>query len=234
MILHRLNIALLLILLTASSLSDARRANSAFQRGEYREAVELYRQALLQDPDNPRLHFNLGNALYQLGEPELAFESYQRSQSLTELQQEQALADYNKGRVLTDQERYEEALEQFRQALIRNPYDADAQHNFELASRRLQEQQEQEQQPQPEPDSGDQDQQDQDQDQDQQQPPGSDQQPGDDQNQDQESGEQPSPMAMSPEDAEAILDALEQLERELLENQKKESTQSQTRNERDW
>lgn len=214
---------------TASSLSDARKANSAFERGDYREAAALYRQAIMQDPDNPRLHFNLGNALYHLGEQDQAFEAYQRFQSLTELQQEQSLADYNKGRMLTDQERYEEALDHFRQALIRNPADTDAQYNFELASRRLQEQQEQQQQ---EPDSGEQDQDDQNENQDDQQPPQPDSDQQSDENED--PGEQPAPLDMTPEEAEAILDALEQLERELLENQKKESTESQSGNERDW
>lgn len=224
---------LFLLLLTASSLSDARKANSAFDRGDYREAAELYRQAITLDPENPRLHFNLGNTLYQLGEFEQALEAYQRFQSLTQLQEEQSLADYNKGRMLTDQERYEEALDHFRQALIRNPGDADAQHNFELASRRLQDQQNEDQEQQ-DPDSGDQDQENEENDPNEPQPqdPNSDQQPGDEENQD--SGEQPVPQDMSPEEAEAILDALEQLERELLENQKKESAQSQSTNERDW
>ncbi|TVQ68311.1 MAG: tetratricopeptide repeat protein [Balneolaceae bacterium] len=227
---QRLLLALLAFLFfTASSLSDARKANSAFERGDYREAAALYRQAIMQDPDNPRLHFNLGNALYHLGEQDQAFEAYQRFQSLTELQQEQSLADYNKGRMLTDQERYEEALDHFRQALIRNPADTDAQYNFELASRRLQEQQEQQQQ---EPDSGEQDQDDQNENQDDQQPPQPDSDQQSDENED--SGEQPAPLDMTPEEAEAILDALEQLERELLENQKKESTESQSGNERDW
>ena len=233
MILRFILSALMFLLFTASSLSDARKANSAFERGDYREAADLYRQAISLDPENSRLHFNLGNALYQLGEFDRALEAYQRFQSLTELQQEQSLADYNKGRMLTDQERYEEALDHFRQALIRNPGDADAQHNFELASRRLQDQQNEEQEQQ-DPDSGDQEEENDENDPNNQQSPdpNSDQQPGDEE--DQDSGEQPAPLDMSPEEAEAILDALEQLERELLENQKKESTQAQSSNERDW
>ena len=39
---------------------------------------------------------------------------------------------------------------------------------------------------------------------------------------------------MSREEAENLLDALEQLERELLENQKKEATEASSDNDKDW
>lgn len=230
-------ITLLALFLVASSLNDPRRANEAFQQGDFERAAELYRQAIEQNPDDARLWFNLGNSLANLGSDEEAAEAYQEFRNRASSPQEQALADYNLGKMKSDQEQYDEALSSFRDALRKNPDDEDARHNYELAQRRLQQQQEQQQQEQPEDESQDgEDEQDQEQDGDGEQ----DQQPdaGNQPDTPQDSGEQlqdpGSPDEMSREQAENLLDALEQLERELLENRKKESESSPPRNERDW
>ncbi len=226
----------LIIFLTASSVNDARKANSAYERGDYSEAVQLYRQALEQDPDNAKLYFNLAKSLYELGQTDDAMEAYDRFKNLTDSPAEQSMADYNKGRMLADQELYDEALNYFREALINNPDDPDAKHNYELALRKMQQQeQDQDQQPEQEPGDDDQDNGQQDnQQQDQDQQSDDDQQPGQPQDQPGERDHDPAPLEMSREEAENILDALEQLERELLENRKKESSESQSGNDKDW
>lgn len=233
-------IVFLSIFLMAASLNDARKANSAFEQGNYAEAAELYQQALSQDPDNPRLHFNLARTLYELGEGDAAMEAYDRYKSLTDMPVERSFADYNKGRMLADQENYQEAVDFFREALRNNPNDRDAKHNYELALQK-QKDQEQQQEQDPESDSGDDeddqensDQQENEQDQDPDQDSESDQQPGQQDQEEGDSQEQPQPLEMTPEEAQNILDALEQLERELLENQKKESTEPPSGNEKDW
>lgn len=227
------SLIILFVFLTASAVNDARKANAAFERGDYSEAVQLYRQAIQQDSDNARLHFNLGNALSRLGQSDEAAESYSRFNELADSPIEQSMADYNMGRMLTDNENYEEALNYFRNALIKNPDDDDARHNFELALKR----QQQDEQEQPEDDSGgeggDDDQQ-QDQPENQDQDPQMDQQQDSPQDQDGDGEQEQRPLDMTPEEAENILDALEQLERELLENQKKESSSPPSRNENDW
>jgi Ca-activated chloride channel homolog len=233
-----LTLVFLFLLFTASSLSDARKANEAFERGDYAEAARYYQRAIGQDPDNARLHFNLGNALYELGQSEEAKESYERFKNMTDSPVEQSYADYNTGRMLADQEQYDEALSYFREALKKNPGDTDAKHNYELALRQ-QQQQEQEQDQDPESNGDDdqeqdQEQQDGDDEQDQDQQPDTGEQPDSPEGQDGEQEQQPDPLDMSREEAENILDALRQLERELLENRKKESSDPQTRNEQDW
>lgn len=232
-------ILLLSFFLTAATLNDARKANSAFERGDFAEAALLYQQAISQDPDNPRLYFNLAKALYELGEGDSAMEAYDRFKSLTDSPFERSYADYNKGRMLTDQENYQEAVNYFREALMNNPNDVDAKFNYELAIQRQQQQEQQEQDQDPESESGEgeddpENSDNQDNQQDQDQDSESDQQPGQPDQDDGESQEQPRPLEMTPEEAQNILDALQQLERELLENQKKESTEPPTRNENDW
>lgn len=228
-----------LLFLTASSVNDARKANTAFERGEYTEAVQLYQQAIDQNPDDARLHFNLARALYELGDSDAAMESYERFKTLTDSPLNRSFADYNKGRMLTDMGNYDEALDFFREALINNPNDPDAKFNYELVVRKKQDQENEQESPESDDSDGDdgdsqsQDNQ-QDQDQDQNQDPDNRQQPGRPDQDDNESQQQQQPLEMTPEEAQNILDALEQLERELLENQKKESANPPARNERDW
>jgi len=226
---------LLFLFVSAAALTDGRKANEAYNRGDYREAVELYRQAIEQDPENARLHFNLGKSLYELGQIEEAMEAYNRYKNIAETSADQSLADYNQGRMLADQEMYDEALNYFREALINNPEDEDARFNYELARRMIQQQEQQDQQQPEDQEQGDDVQQNdrqQDNQQDQNQDPDSGQSPP--QQQEGTAEQEPRPQTMTREEAENILDALEQLERELLENQKKESSETQSRNEKDW
>lgn len=221
------------IFFSAASLNDARKANEAFKNGDYELAVQLYRKAIDQNPDNSRLYFNLGNALSETGRIEEAMQAYEQYRSLTEEADQQAMADYNQGKLLTDMEDYDQAIERFREALRNNPSDADARYNYELAQRKKQEKEQEEQQQQDNSDSeNNEDEQDQENDQNQDQQQNPEDQPPQDQPQNQES--QPEPQDMSREEAENILSALEQLERDLLENRKKEATTRKPENDKDW
>ena len=222
-------------LFVASSLNDARKANEAFKNGDYELAVQLYRQAIDQNPDNSRLYFNLGNALAEAGNTEEAMEVYEKFKSMTEVNDQQALADYNKGKLLSEQENFDEAISHFREALRKNPDDEDARFNYELAQRmkQQQEQQQQQQQQDSQSDQDDSDGEEEEQENDQNQQQNPNQQPqNQDQPQDQE--QRPEPSNMSEEEAENILDALEQLERELLENREKEANVRRQQNDKDW
>ncbi len=218
-------------LFSAASLNDARKANEAYKNGDFELAAQLFRQAIDQAPDDARLYFNLGNSLTELGETEEAMQAFEQYRSLTEEVERQAMADYNQGKILSDLEEYDQAIERFRDALRKNPGDADARYNYELAIKKKQEKEQQEQQQQDNSDSdGDQNEEENEQNQDQQQNPN--EQPPQDQPQNPES--QPQPQNMTPEEAENILNALEQLERELLENRKKEATTRNPDNDKDW
>jgi Ca-activated chloride channel family protein len=228
------------ILLSGSSLNDARKANRAYENGNYEEAAKLYKVAIADDPDNAKLHFNLGNALAKMGSAEEAEAAFSRYKSLVESPVDESLADYNTGKMLSDLEQYDQALNYFREALKNNPEDADARHNYELALQKQQEQQQENQQQQSDSDDNEENEDEQNsqnnqnqQDENQNQPQNENQQQSA-QDQQGEDQQQPIPIDMTEQEAENILDALKQLERELLENRKKESTQAQSGNEKDW
>jgi len=57
---------LTLILLFFLMISDsARDGNKAYQEGKFAEAEQLYKDAIRENPEDPRLLFNLGSSLAQ-------------------------------------------------------------------------------------------------------------------------------------------------------------------------
>lgn len=117
--------------------------NRAYRDGDYAKAVERYRAALVRGAATPRLEYNLGTALFQVGEAQDALrllESALRAQE-PELR---GHAFYNLGAVLaqsgeTSAENLRAAIEAYRRSLLLDPHNEDARWNFELAMRRLQE-----------------------------------------------------------------------------------------------
>jgi tetratricopeptide (TPR) repeat protein len=193
--------------------------NRLYDEGRYEEAHEQYLEALRQAPDSPIVPFNDGNALYRTEELQRAMESYRRAVESGDPRIE-AQAWYNLGNALYKQQQLEPALEAYKEALRRNPADTDAKHNFEVTLEQLQQQQQQESDDQQDENDEGRDQQDrpqseQEQDQEQQDQP-EDQEPPEQQQdqpqeQQQENVEQPPPPgALSREEAERLLQAIDE------------------------
>jgi len=149
----------LFILLTASAVNDGRKANEAYENGNYEEAEQLYLSAIEQNPDDGRLYFNLGNAQAKLGKVEKAIQSYMEFRGLATSPQDKAKAEYNIGTLLAETKKWKPAATHFKGALKLDPTDLDAKHNLErsLAEQQKEEgnedqqQENQENQPPPEP-----------------------------------------------------------------------------------
>ena len=194
--------------------------NRLYDEGRYEEAHEQYLEALRQAPDSPIVPFNDGNALYRTEELQRAMESYRRAVESGDPAIE-AQAWYNLGNALYKQQQLEPALEAYKEALRRNPADTDAKHNFEVTHEQQQQQQEsddqqdendegrdQQDQQDPQQSEQEQDQEQQDQPEDQEPPEQQQDQP---QEQQQENAEQPPPPgALSREEAERLLQAIDE------------------------
>ena len=187
--------------------------NRLYDEGRYEEAHEQYLEALREAPDSPIVPFNDGNALYRTEELQRATESYRQAVESGDPAVE-AQAWYNLGNALYRQQQLEPALEAYKEALRRNPADTDAKHNFEVALEQLQQQppddqqdgsdegQDQQDQQDPQPSEQEQDQGQQDQPEDREDQP---------QEQQQENAEQqPPPGALSREEAERLLQAIDE------------------------
>ena len=186
-----------------------REGNRLYEEGRFQEAHERYLQGLAEAPESSVLRFNDGNALYRSDEYAQAMEAYERAIETGDPRLAGA-AWYNLGNALYRQQQLEPSLEAYKQALRLNPDDGDAKHNLERVLEQMQQQQQQNDQQ----DDQDQDQQD---DQQSRQPQGEQQgqqppnQPQNGQPPNQQPRQpEPRPGQMRPEEAERLLQAVEE------------------------
>lgn len=139
--------ALVPLLLLAAGAAEARTvgdravsrneaARALYDAGRYEEALQAYKEALVERPESARLHLNVGDALFQLGDLEGALREFERV-AAAEDPALSASGHYNKGNAHFQLEDFEAAVDAYRQALERVPGDADAKANLELALQRL-------------------------------------------------------------------------------------------------
>ncbi len=119
------------------------KGNEAYRLKEYGKAVDLYRQALDQSPNNPIAAFNLGNAMFRDSMQDKAMEHYEsigKSKAETSVRGD---AFYNKGVVLSSQKKLGESISAYKQALRLNPTDTLARQNLQRAINELKKQEQQ-------------------------------------------------------------------------------------------
>jgi len=221
-----------------------RRANALYREGDFEAAAELYREALRDvQSEGPsvvhaRLLNNLGAALYRQGDFENAASAFAGAIRMSTEMDDAVRASYNAGNAATMQEDLETALDFYQRALLSDPSNQDAKFNYEFVKRKLEEQQQQQQQQQQNQDE---------QNEDQEQQENQDQQNQDQQNQDQQQQEQEqeqqqqqeqeqqqsNPEELTQEEAERLLQALENEEQQLLREIQKMNTRPR-RVEKDW
>ena len=126
--------------------------NRQYDKELYDEAMTKYTEVLIDIPNSPYLHFNIGNAAYKKENYEEAAKSYARSASLAEDTTLESKSYYNLGNCKYRQGKlkentnlgetislYREALEYYKQALDKNPKDTNAKYNHELVERKIKE-----------------------------------------------------------------------------------------------
>ncbi len=220
-----------LLLVTGDDKRAGRRGNAHYEAGRYEEAAAAYREGLTALPDrdpgpvSSGLMNNLGAALYRQGDFEGALTAFTGGAALSDSPGDLARASYNAGNASFRKDDLDGALAHYRRTLLRDPSDAAARFNYEYVKRKKQEQQENQQQ---------QDQQQQDQEQDQEQQQQEQQQQQDQQQQDQQQQQEPqNPEDLSRQEAERLLEALENEEEQLLRQVQKMKSRPR-RVEKDW
>ncbi len=193
------------------------------------KAEVAYRKALEKRPTDPQWNFNLSNSRYKQMQFAEASEAFRKLAEQSEQPSEKARALHNLGNSLLFEQKIDESIEAYKEALRNNPSDLDTKYNLAYAQwlkKQPPEQQDQNQDKQQDQnqDQQNQDQQNQDQNQDQQ-----------NQDQDQNQNQQPPP-TISQQNAEQLLQALENAEREIQERVKKEQAQQARpiRVEKEW
>lgn len=236
---------LLLSVLSASAQKaereHIRRGNRLFRDSVYVDAEVNYRKAMEINPNSVLSMYNLGNALMQQNKMQDAMELYvnaakalenQKKNQDTTVDKEEvksmlAKAYHNIGVIWHTQKEYAKAIEAYKQALRNNPKDDETRYNLALAQKMLQDQQQNQQNQ----DGGEQNQENQQQQQDQQE-----QQNQQDQQQEQQQSpeEQQQDNQMSKENAEQLLRAVMQDEKDVQDKVKKQQAVQGGRLEKDW
>jgi Ca-activated chloride channel homolog len=202
-----------------------RKGNENYKNGSFQQAEVEYRKALEKNPQNYRANYNLGNTLYREKQYDAASAKFAGLADKEKDKQKRSRYYYNLGNSLFQNKKYKESVDAFKNALKNNPRDQDAKHNLQLAMKMLREQQNQQNKNQQnkndkdnknnknDKNKGDQDKQKDQQNKDKQK----DQQGNNQQQQNQQNAaEQPQKGQISPQDAERILQALENEEKEVM------------------
>ena len=226
-----INYSMLLLLLTAAASNTAaqeerphvRRGVALLEQERFAEAEAEFRSALQLKPSSFEAAYNLGTALFR---QEKYDEALQQLQATTPFANDdkQRLASlfHNLGNSYLFGQNIDQSIEAYKQALRHNPLDDETRYNLIAAMKLKDEQEEQEEEQQ---DQQEQEQQEQEQEQEQQD---QEQEQQDQQQQQQESE------GISRENAERLLQALEEDEKELLEKMNQNREKQPVRIEKNW
>lgn len=190
-----------------------RTGNKHYKAQKYTEAEIEYRKGLLKNNQSFEANYNLGNALFRQQKYQEALQQYQIAVPMAkDSKQKLASAFHNTGNALLMDKKIAESIEAYKQALKLNPSDNDTRYNLAFAQYLLKNQPPQQNQKQNQNKNQNQNQQQQDQ---QQQP-------------------QPREDKMSKQQAEQILQALMQDEKETMEKAKKQPESTRKGAEKNW
>ena len=220
-------VCLLLIAVGAQAQTDrqyVRQGNKLFQKGDFEHAEVAYAKAIEKNEKNPQAHYNLGNALMAQRKDSAAVVQFQAAGQLETNPLRKSQAYHNIGVVCQQNKLYGDAIEAYKQALRLNPNDDETRYNLALCKHEKQKQ--------------DQNQQNQNQNQqnkdDQQKKDNQDKQEQKQQDQDQQKQQEQKPQ-MSKENAEQLLNAAMQQEKQTQKRMKEAEKQGERRQvEKNW
>lgn len=221
-------IALLSIVLASVVSADAlaqrmperrlvRKGNRQYERGDYDNSIDNYARALMADPDNFEAKFNTANVQVRKELIDKAENSLRKlAKDSTLLATDRADVIYNLGNVLFIQQRLEDALNCYRDAMRLNPDDQQAKFNYALTKELLKQQQQQQQNQ----NQNDQNQDKNDQNQDKQEQNQNQNQDNQDQNEDKQDQQQQPEQQISNQEQQAMLEAIQAQEDKTQEKLK--------------
>ncbi len=211
--------------------------NKLYLEEKYDEANNKYRDALVNNPENPVIHFNIGNTQYKKKIYEESLKEYEKSLSIDDVMA-QSKAYYNVGNSLYRAGKLPESILAYTQALRLNPDDEDAKYNLEFVRAQLKNQaqkqpQNNQQQQQQQQDQSQQGQNQENKDKEQQQDQQEQEEQQQEQKQEQQKDQEKDNQELKKEEAERILEALKEDEKDLQKD-KKDVRTGKVRIVKDW
>ncbi|MEW6507264.1 MAG: tetratricopeptide repeat protein [Bacteroidota bacterium] len=223
------SVIVLLLFVFAFSLNFSQSKRSLINEGvelyknsKFSDAEVNFKKGLEKDAELFHGHFNLGDAYYKQGRYDEAIQSFKNSLTLTDNENDKSKIYHNIGNSLLKSQKYPESIEAYKNALKLNPDDLETKYNLSYALNMMKQNQNKQQQQQ----NKDNEEKNKDQQQQNQNEPNKNQ---DKQNQNQQQKKN----EISKNDAERILEALKNNERDLQKKLRQNKGQSVVR-EKDW
>ena len=221
---------------------EVRAGNRKFGKENFKDAEIDYRRALTKDSLSLAANYNLASDLYRQGNYDEARKYMENISEIAPLSPKAADYFYNLGDIALQKKDYAAAVDAFRRSLLEAPDDLSAKECYIYAKKMLQKQQNQQnQQNQDQNKDQNQDQQDQNQDKDRQNQDQNQNQDQDRQNQDQQDRNQDSQQGggreeLTPQQAQAMLNAIQAKEKETQEKveRKKAAAAASRKTEKNW
>ena len=205
-----------------------RSGNKLYNDSLFINAEVDYRKALDINPKSTDAMFNLGNALLMQQKVKEAMEQYESVSKVEKDKSKLAEIYHNMGVILQSAKQYPQCIEAYKESLRNNPKDDETRYNLALAQKMLKDQQQNQQ-------NQDQQQQQQEQKEDkQEQEQNQDQQEQDQKNQQQQQQQQQNKNEMSKENAQQLLNAVMQDEKNVQDKVKKQIQIQGKKLDKDW
>jgi Ca-activated chloride channel family protein len=214
----------LLISIALSAQADKksiRKGNREYGNDKFPEAEILYRKAIDDNKQSPDAIFNIGDALYKQKKYEDAGKQFIENTNQSESKEKKSAGLYNLGNSMLMSNKLKESIEAYKGSLKLNPDSKEAKYNLayaqDLLKQQEEEQKKQDKQDQKKDDKNqDQNKDNKDKDKDQQK----DQEKKDDKQNDQNKDQQQQQQSISKEDAQRLLNALANDEKNVQEKVK--------------
>ncbi len=106
--------------------------NKLYAKGQYKAAAAEYQKAY-QDKKNREAQYNLGNAFYQQKDYEKANKQYTETASNSKDKNLRAASNHNIGNTYMEQKKWDEAIQNYKQSLKQNPDSKETKYNLAYA-----------------------------------------------------------------------------------------------------
>ena len=139
-----MNRYIILLFITFTCLTDVsaqadrqsiRSGNKLYRMQEYSKAEAEYRKAVAVNPDNPQALYNLGCALMMQQKDSAAVEEYQKAARVEKNAMRKAKIFHNIGVICQNRKMFAEAISAYKESLRNNPDDNETRYNLTLCKR---------------------------------------------------------------------------------------------------
>ncbi|MBS1596736.1 MAG: tetratricopeptide repeat protein [Bacteroidetes bacterium] len=183
-----------------------RQGNRNYKQKKFDESQADYQKALTKSPDNPNAYYNLGNSQFRKNSFDDAVKSFDAGLERTQDKDMQQKELYNKGVALIKQQKLDESIDAWKNALKLNPDDLETRENLQkaLLEKKSQEKQKQKEEKQ------------------------------DQKKEEKKEQQKPQQSRLSKQQVDQLLKALTQKEKDVQDKMNQNKTKSSSQPDKDW